>query len=52
MAIPEGDSDEVKNAVIKNVLWQMDNDRKTKSLKDLQSLVMSNGYETGNIIGQ
>lgn len=51
VAIPEGDNDEVKNAVIKNVLWQMDNDRKTTSLKDLQSLVMTSGYETGSVIG-
>ena len=52
VAIPDGDGDEVKNAVIKNVLWQMDNDRKTKSLKDLQSLVMTDGYGIGKITGQ
>lgn len=46
------DENVLKNAVKENVFWQMDLDRKTKSLKDLQGLVMENGYKRGELRGQ
>lgn len=49
--IPEGEGDEVKASVIKNVLWQMDGDRKTKALKQLQGHIWRNGYSSGKIVG-
>lgn len=36
MAIKDGDDDDATETVVKNVLWQMDNDRKTGALKQLQ----------------
>jgi len=39
-------------AVAKNVLWQMDLDRKTKALKQLQGHIMREGYKNGNLKGQ
>lgn len=51
--IPNTEEENVlKKAVKENVLWQMDFDRKTKSLKDLQGLVMENGYKKGELRGQ
>lgn len=51
--IPNSEEENVlKKAVKENVLWQMDFDRKTKSLKDLQGLVMENGYKKGELRGQ
>ncbi|XP_033609088.1 enolase-phosphatase E1 isoform X2 [Cryptotermes secundus] len=38
-------------AVAKNVLWQMDLDRKTKALKQLQGHIMREGYKNGNLKG-
>lgn len=46
------DENVLKNAVKENVFWQMDLDRKTKSLKDLQGLVMEDGYKRGELRGQ
>ncbi|KAL7296650.1 hypothetical protein TKK_0010068 [Trichogramma kaykai] len=36
VSIKEGTEEEAKESLIKNVLWQMDNDRKTEALKQLQ----------------
>jgi len=50
--IPESEEKEtVIKAVVDNVLWQMDNDRKTKALKDLQGLIMEEGYNKGELKG-
>ncbi|KAJ9585027.1 hypothetical protein L9F63_020637 [Diploptera punctata] len=38
-------------AVVKNVLWQMDLDRKTKALKQLQGHIMHEGYNNGELKG-
>lgn len=46
------DENVLKNALKENVFWQMDLDRKTKSLKDLQGLVMEDGYKRGELRGQ
>jgi len=53
VAIPsEGSIDEQQAAVVSNVLWQMDNDRKTTALKKLQGLVWRLGYKDGELKGQ
>ena len=54
VAIPSegGCRSEVINAVIANVLWQMDGDRKTTALKQLQGHIWCDGYSSGQIIGQ
>ncbi|XP_075222616.1 enolase-phosphatase E1 [Lycorma delicatula] len=49
--IPEGEDDDVKSALVKNILWQMDNDRKTKALKEIQGHIWRNGYSSGKLIG-
>lgn len=54
VTIPAKDSDaeEIKKAVIKNVLWQMDHDRKTTSLKQLQGHIWREAYNSGELIGE
>jgi hypothetical protein len=54
VTIPSKDSDaeEIKKAVIKNVLWQMDHDRKTTSLKQLQGHIWREAYNSGELIGE
>nr|XP_018909922.1 PREDICTED: enolase-phosphatase E1 [Bemisia tabaci] len=47
----EGTSDEVREAVIRNVLRQMDLDRKTTGLKSLQGHMWKYGYDSGKIVG-
>lgn len=47
----EGSDDDVKAAVVKNVLWQMDSDRKTTALKKLQGYMWRKGYKTGELKG-
>ncbi|GLG97755.1 Enolase-phosphatase E1 [Gryllus bimaculatus] len=51
--IPAGndDDDEICQAVLNNILWQMDLDRKTKALKQLQGHVMREGYLNGKLKG-
>lgn len=44
--------DELINEVVRNVLWQMDADRKTKPLKQLQGQMWIRAYETGIVKGQ
>lgn len=51
--IPESDDkDEVCAAVAANVLWQMDNDRKTTALKQLQGHMWREAYKTGAVQGE
>jgi enolase-phosphatase E1 len=50
--IPEDSGDNTVEAVAKNVLWQMDLDRKTKALKQLQGHIMREGYKNGSLKGQ
>ena len=45
----DGSKDDVISAVVKNVCWQIDNDRKTPCLKQLQGHIWREGYKTGNI---
>lgn len=49
--IPTGDSEEIIPDIVKNVEWQMSQDRKTGSLKTLQGLVWDKGYKDGTIKG-
>lgn len=42
----------IKDAIIKNVRYQMSIDRKSNSLKTLQGHIWSRGYEDGQLIGQ
>lgn len=52
-SIPSNDvgKDVVLASVRRNILQQMDIDRKTTALKQLQGHIWKNGFETGNIIG-
>lgn len=50
--IPEDNGDNAVEAVANNVLWQMDLDRKTKALKQLQGHIMREGYKNGKLKGQ
>jgi enolase-phosphatase E1 len=45
IAIKEGTEDEVKESIIQNVLWQMNNDRKTDALKQLQGHIWKAAYK-------
>lgn len=48
----EHDREEVIETAVQNVLEQMDLDRKTTALKQLQGHVMRNGYYSGEIKGE
>lgn len=50
--IPDNNGDTAVEAVARNVLWQMDLDRKTKALKQLQGHIMREGYKNGTLKGQ
>lgn len=41
-----------KCSVVKNVLWQMSLDRKTTALKNLQALILKNGFENNQLKGE
>ena len=45
------DADTLRAAVVANLLWQMDLDRKTTGLKSLQGRIWRGGYEDGSIQG-
>ncbi|XP_061167082.1 enolase-phosphatase E1-like [Saccostrea echinata] len=45
----EGSKEEIIKAVVANVKWQMDSDRKTTALKQLQGHIWREGYKTGKI---
>lgn len=45
----EGSKEDIIKAVVDNVKWQMDEDRKTTALKQLQGHIWREGYKTGQI---
>ncbi|KAL0123751.1 hypothetical protein PUN28_005923 [Cardiocondyla obscurior] len=51
VAIRGDKPEEEKNALLKNVLWQMDNDRKTGALKQLQGHMWREAYKAGTVKG-
>ncbi|XP_068683865.1 enolase-phosphatase E1-like isoform X1 [Montipora capricornis] len=44
--------DSIINALVKNVIWQMNSDRKTTALKQLQGHIWKEGYDNGEIKGE
>lgn len=44
--------EEEKESLVKNVLWQMDADRKTEALKQFQGHIWRKAFESGEIKGQ
>lgn len=49
----KGDTkEELIRSAIKNVIWQMDADRKAKALKQLQGHMWKSAYENGLVKGQ
>jgi len=54
VAIPAdtAEKDEVIKAVVANVLWQVEKDRKTTALKQLHGLMWRSAYKGGNIKGE
>lgn len=48
----QASDEQLKQAIIRNVHYQMSIDRKSSSLKSLQGHIWSRGYETGELIGQ
>ena len=52
--IPDADAgkEEVIKAVVANVRWQMDNDRKSTELKQLQGHIWRQAYESGDVRGE
>lgn len=52
--IPSSDSskEDVIKAVVANVLWQMEGDRKTTELKNLQGLIWKDAYESKEVKGE
>lgn len=53
--VPINDTDskeEIIHSVVKNVQWQMSNDRKTKALKNLQGHIWRHAYQAGHVKGQ
>ncbi|KAI4487246.1 hypothetical protein M0804_005395 [Polistes exclamans] len=52
VSITGSNVEEEQESLIKNVLWQMDNDRKTNSLKQLQGNMWHDAYKTGVIKGR
>ncbi|KAG5322070.1 ENOPH phosphatase, partial [Acromyrmex heyeri] len=51
IAITGDKPEEEKDSFLKNVLWQMDNDRKTAALKQLQGHMWREAYKTGTVKG-
>ncbi|XP_012216839.1 enolase-phosphatase E1-like isoform X2 [Linepithema humile] len=49
VAIAGDKPEEEKDSLLKNILWQMDNDRKTGALKQLQGHMWREAYETGAV---
>lgn len=52
VAITGEKPEEEKDSLLKNVLWQMDNDRKTGALKQLQGHMWREAYKTGAVKAQ
>lgn len=44
-------ADEVKSAIVKNITWQMNADRKIGALKSFQGCMWKEGYESGELRG-
>ncbi|XP_011159478.1 enolase-phosphatase E1 [Solenopsis invicta] len=51
VAITGDNPEEKKESLLKNILWQMDNDRKTGALKQLQGHMWREAYKTGTVKG-
>ncbi|KYM99785.1 PREDICTED: enolase-phosphatase E1 [Cyphomyrmex costatus] len=51
VAITGDKPEDEKDSLLKNVLWQMDNDRKTAALKQLQGHMWREAYKTGTVKG-
>lgn len=51
VAITGDKPEEEKDSLLKNILWQMDNDRKTGALKQLQGHMWYDAYKTGTVKG-
>ncbi|XP_029174217.1 enolase-phosphatase E1 [Nylanderia fulva] len=49
VAITGDKPEDEKDSLLKNVLWQMDNDRKTGALKQLQGHMWREAYKTGAV---
>lgn len=49
--VPIDVGNNAKQSVINNVLWQMNSDRKTTALKQLQGHIWKDGYESGLLKG-
>lgn len=49
---PIEEKEKEKDSLLKNVFWQMDLDRKTTALKQLQGHIWREGYENGKLKGQ
>lgn len=54
MEIPDAAAgkEEVIKGVVANVRWQMDNDRKSTELKQLQGHIWRQAYESGTLKGE
>lgn len=44
-------AEEVKDAIVKNITWQMNADRKIGALKSFQGYMWKEGYESGELRG-
>jgi enolase-phosphatase E1 len=51
MTLNDDNKDTLIDLLVKHVYWQMDLDRKTKSLKQLQGNIWRDAYELGKIKG-
>ncbi|KAG7203273.1 hypothetical protein KM043_010367 [Ampulex compressa] len=51
VSISSANTEEEKESVLKNVLWQMDHDRKTGALKQLQGHMWREAYNSGAVKG-
>jgi len=51
VAITGDKPEEERESLLKNILWQMDNDRKTGALKQLQGHMWREAYKTGTVKG-
>jgi enolase-phosphatase E1 len=46
------DKDRLIDSIVKNIYWQIDLDKKTKALKQIQGHIWKSAYELGDIKGQ
>lgn len=52
IAASESSKEEIIDTAVENVLWQMELDRKTTALKQLQGHMWRDAYEQGLVKGQ